>query len=491
VFGFKKILAVAAALAFLSVGASGASAAAAAAGASEPQAVSAQVAADFDAALERATAAPSGGAPAISVAIVENDTLAYARAFGTSDVATKTAATTATRFRAGSITKMFTAVAVLQLVETGRLKIDEPLATYLPQAPHAGEVTLRQLLTHTSGIPNYADAAVASGATSNPTTPQGILATVAGKPLDFVPGRRYGYSNTDYVLLGLVVERATGRSLAAYEREHVLEPAGMTQTTFGRAPVDVPVATGYDDGIVASAATLDPSWLYAAGDVLTTASDLARFDIALMNGKLVLPSTLASMARSGVEPDADGRSYGLGLMIRPFGDDRLVGHHGGVPGFEANDEMLVGKGFAVVILGNSFRFDTAAVEDAMLAALLPSDYAAFGGAQRRRAAEVAAAADPKVTAMLRKLLAGLARGTVDRSTLSGPMNVAFTDDEIAALATQFAPLGPLTALVFRGKTIDGAYDVYEYAATFTTNSKAIPIRFVLNAAGKIEGFFQA
>ena len=361
----------------------------------------------------------------------------------------------------------------------------------MPSAPHAKEVTLRQLLTHTSGIANYADAAIASGAAASVTTPQRILATIAAKPLDFEPGRRYGYSNTNYVLLGLVVENVTGEPLASYEREHVLGPAGMTQTTFGHAADGTPIALGYMDSKNSVAPAVDPSWLYAAGDILTTASDLGRFDIALMDGKLVSAATLASMSASGVAADANGRSYGLGLTLRPFGAAQLVGHHGGLPGFEVIDEMLTAKDFGIVVLGNSYTFDTSRVENAILAALVPSNYAAFTAAQQRNANAVAASADAKITTFLRKLVSGLQRGALDRTTLSPAMNAAFTQATVSRLQRQLAPLGSMTTVTYRGKSVDGPYDVYEYTVTFAGGSTTIPIRLVFDAAGTLEGFFQA
>lgn len=455
--------------------------------AGEPLALTPALTSRLDAALAAGSDGGSASARALSVAVVENGAIVYARAAGTSDVAKNTAATAATRFRAGSITKIFTAVAVLQLVDGGRIKLDEPLATYLPNAPHAKEITLRQLLTHSSGIPNYLDAAIRSGATATATTPQAILSAVAAKPLEFTPGAHFAYSNTGYVLLGLVVEKITGQSLAAYETENVLKRAGMTQTTFGTAPAGVPVATGYADAKDTLASRLDPSWTYAVGDVITTASDLARFDIALMGGKLVAQATFARMATSGIDAGDNGRGYGFGMTVRPFGTGQLVGHHGGLPGFATVDEMLPAKGFGVIVLGNSFAFDTARVENPIFAALLPTQYAAFTAAERRAAADVAASADPRITALLRSFVAGLQRGTVDRGALSGPMDAALTASVMSNLQAQLGRLGPLTGLVFNGKAVDGIYNIYNYSATFTTGAQTVPLRLVTDAAGKIEG----
>ena len=144
-----------------------------------PTDVTPAVAARIDGALQAVTGNAKGSSPALSVAVVENGRLVYAHAFGVSDVAAKTPATPKTRFRIASVTKMFTAVAVMQLVEAGRVRLDAPLATYLPDAPYATKVTIRELLMHTSGIWNYGDEAFTSGRVATPTTPRDIVASVA------------------------------------------------------------------------------------------------------------------------------------------------------------------------------------------------------------------------------------------------------------------------------------------------------------------------
>lgn len=193
--------------------------------AAPPIEITPAVAGRIDTALQAAVGSTKGMSSALSVAVVENGRIAYNRAFGVSDIATKTPATPRTRFRIASVTKMFTAVAVMQLVEAGRVGLDVPLATYLPAAPHAPEITVRQLLMHTSGLWNYGDEAFASGRVSTPTTARAIVASVANRPLEHPPGTTFAYSNTGYVLLGLVVEAVTHRALAEYEREQIFARA--------------------------------------------------------------------------------------------------------------------------------------------------------------------------------------------------------------------------------------------------------------------------
>ena len=173
----------------------------------------------------------------------------------------------------------------------------------------------------------------------SPTTPVQIINEAMKFPPGAAPGTRFSYSNTNYVLLGLIVERISGIPLHAYYRKYIFRPAGMSETFAGTVPSRSPVATGYllSDGGTAPQTPGDVSWYYGCGDALSTAADMARFDIALMNGRLVRASTLSAMTASAQPSDDLGRGtrYGLGFTIFPFDDLVSVGHHGGLPGFEA------------------------------------------------------------------------------------------------------------------------------------------------------------
>ena len=387
-----------------------------------PPPVTTALGAKIDAFVANATSG-QGGAPAVAAAIVEDGKVAYVHVAGLADVADHRAADAQTRFRIGSITKMFTAVAVLQLVERGKIALDDPLAKYLPDAPHAGEVTIRELLMHTSGFPNYLDAALADGQASRPASPRELVATVAAEPLAFTPGTRYAYSNTGYVLLGMTVEKVTGASLAAYEREHVFAPAGMTQTTLAGVPSGTPLATGYAavDGTPVPA--YDVSWFYACGDGIATVSDLARFDVALMNGTLLKPETFALMRSQRIATgDNDGVVYGLGVALFPFADVTFVGHHGGMPGFASDNEMIPERRFATVVLGNASSFATPRVNGPLLVTLLPATSARALAARKAAQLTAAPGEDTALTARFRGFFVALQHGSVDRGEINATLS---------------------------------------------------------------------
>ena len=443
-----------------------------------PVAVTPAVAARIDATLQTLTGSAKGSTPALSVAVVENGRLVYARAFGVNDLTTNTSATPGTRFRIASVTKMFTAVAVMQLVETGSVKLDAPLATYLADAPHATKVTIRQLLMHTSGISNYGDEVVVSGRAATPATPRDIVASVAARPLDREPGTAWVYSNTGYVLLGLVVEAVTHRPLAEYERERIFGPAKMTETTFGEAPDGAPVARGYMNAAGAVTPPFSPSWFYADGDIVSTASDLARFDAALMDGKLVKPATFAEMQSSVVAAPrlGPGVRYGLGLALLPSGGETFVGHHGGVPGFAAENEMLPAQRYAVVVLSDAFDFATSAGHIAVNRETLPELFTQVS------------AGDPVVTAKLRTFVAQVQHGSLDRAGLNAQMNAAFTPQLVSQTAAYLAPMGALQTLAFRGQESAPGLTSFHYVATFA-GGRTVSLTMALDKDGKIAGFF--
>ncbi|HEX3465553.1 MAG TPA: serine hydrolase [Candidatus Elarobacter sp.] len=439
------------------------------------------VAARLDDAVRTAAGTSKGRAPAISVAVVTNGRLAYVRAFGVADLTSHRPATPETRFRIASVTKMLTAVAVMQLVQGGRVRLDAPLATYLPSAPHARDVTVRQLLMHTSGVWNYGDEAIRSGRVAAATTPAEIVAWTADRPLDQTPGAKFDYSNTGYVLLGLVVEAVARQPLAAYEAEHIFTPAGMRETTFGDAPAGAPRATGYMSATGTPALAYSPTWFYADGDAVSTASDVARFDIALMSGRLVSPAIFAEMQSSAVDAASLGAGvrYGLGLTLVPYRGMTLVEHHGGVPGFEAENFMLPGARFAAVVLSDAFDFPTSVVSGAVLREAFPS--------LAESAAPAASGEDPAITARLRAFLTQLPSGHVDTSSFTPEMAAAMTPAVVGDLAARLSPLGELRSLTFRGQDTVQVYRRYHYSAAYS-GGQTIPLTLVLDANGKVAGF---
>jgi len=409
----------------------------------------------------------SGQAPAVQTAVFENGRSTFSGAYG--------AVTPDTRFPIASITKMFTAVAIMQLVEQHRVDLNAPVATYLPSAPKSHAVTVRQLLQHTSGVWDYLPSALAGGLDKKPVTPQGILAYVLPHRLIQTPGIRYAYSNTGYVILGLIVEHVTGMSLAAYEQRAIFTPAGLTETTIGPPPPGALVAAGHMTGSGAVAGIQNYSWLYANGDIFSTASDLARFDAALMNGTLVSPATFALMQSESVETDEHFRQ-GLGLMMTDAGGLHFVGYHGGVAGFESENELVPSGGVAMTVLASSFNFNTARVDDILLAAIFPTFVSPDAVANDGRKE------DPAITGRFKDALNGIIAGTPDLDQYDTSAHDALTPAVIAQVSAQLKPLGAVARVDYVSHNNAG----YRYRVTFSSGSVLIWL-FTLGTHGKIAG----
>ncbi|HEY1654557.1 MAG TPA: serine hydrolase domain-containing protein, partial [Candidatus Tumulicola sp.] len=197
----------------------------------------------------------------------------------------------------------------------GKVRLDARIATYVPSAPHGNRITVRQLLSPTSGLHEYLDTPNKKAMTSKPATPRQVVAIVANRPLDFTPGTKFGYSNENYFLLGMIVEAATNEAYADYVRAHLLAPAGITGAATTKDVATVPnmaVGYSYGNGRSVPVAGIPDDWTWAAGNLIMTAADLLKWNGALEAGRIVSPATWAQM----IEPVklSDGQSSGYGLV---------------------------------------------------------------------------------------------------------------------------------------------------------------------------------
>jgi D-alanyl-D-alanine carboxypeptidase len=311
------------------------------------------------AAIARSALVPQN-VPGISIAVAEHGRIVYAHGFGWSDLDERIPVDSGTSFRIGSITKQFTASSIMLLQQAGKLNVDDKLSKYLPNAPHAAEVTLRQLLTHTSGIPGYTELESFDAASKLPVTPEGIVQTIAGKPLAFKPGTKWEYSNTNFILLGLVVQKVSGQPYEDFVRTHFIEPLRLSSMSYWN-----PLLVHHDAAVGYSTMPFEPplhtidwnwDWAWAAGGLNTNASDLARWDVALDSGKVVSPASFAMMTTAQKLANGKSAGYGFGLGIGEMFHRKVVAHSGGVPGFITENFTIPHDGVAIVVLGNSDGF---------------------------------------------------------------------------------------------------------------------------------------
>lgn len=275
----------------------------------------------------------------------------FRKAFGLANREWDIANTPQTRFRLGSITKQFTAAAILQLAEQGKLSVDDPITKFYPDAPAAwAPITLKHLLTHTSGIPSYTAIPGFFARTARlDLTPEGIVALTRDKPLEFAPGSRYAYDNTGYILLGYVIEKVSGQTYAAYLQEHIFTPLGMMDSGYDVSTTVLPRrAAGYSTGggKVSNADFLAMTLPYAAGSLYSTVDDLLVWDQALHAGKAIKPASVAAMFTDY------GFKYGFGQGVSVQKGHRTWSHSGGINGFSTMLTHLPDDGLTVVVLGN-------------------------------------------------------------------------------------------------------------------------------------------
>lgn len=276
----------------------------------------------------------------------------FRRAYGLANREWGAANTLDTHFRIGSLTKQFTAAAVLQLAERGKLGLDDRIREYVPGAPPAWDrVSLRHLLDHRSGIINYTALPDYLSALSRvERSPREIVALTESQPLLFEPGTQSQYSNTGYVLLGMAIEAASGQPYAAYLRDHLFSPLGLKETGYDDASAILPRrAAGYRFGQrqMRNAPPMASSIAYAAGGLYATVDDLLAWDEALFSGKVISEASREAMFR-----DAGG-GYGFGWYVGPANGHRLWSHGGGVSGFLSMTDYYPDARLAVIVLANT------------------------------------------------------------------------------------------------------------------------------------------
>ena len=285
-----------------------------------------------------------------AVLLARDGRVLLSKGYGMANLELDVPNTPQTRFRLGSITKQFTAAAVMLLQEQGKLSVQDPVCKYVENCPAAWQpVTIHHLLTHTSGIPNFTSFPDYQKTMALPTTIPETLARFRDKPLEFTPGERYNYSNSGYVLLGHVIEKASGKSYGAFLREHVFAPLGMANTG-AEVPGEIVKrrAAGYTVGPkgFANASHLDMTIPHAAGALYSTVEDLYIWDQALYGGKLLTQKSLDAM----LAPVKDGYGYGLGVGEQ-FSLAR-VAHGGGINGFNTFMVRFPEARAVVIILSN-------------------------------------------------------------------------------------------------------------------------------------------
>ena len=295
-----------------------------------------------------------------SVLIARNGEVLVRTGYGEADRQKHLVNTAQTKFRLGSMTKQFTAMAILILQTRGKLNVHDRICTYLSGCPTAWQqITIHHLLTHTSGIPDFTRFPDFKITMRSPSSPTETIARFKDKPLDFQPGEKWSYSNSGYVLLGAIIDQASGKKYAAFLQENIFEPLKMLDTGYDDNKGGL--AIGYRDQ-TNSADFIDMSVPYAAGGLYSTVEDLYRWDQSLYTDKLI-PKDLLDKMFTAFAPIADsgGFGYGYGWLIGKEFDRSVVSHGGGIGGFNTAIARYPSDRVVVIILGNREDVNTSKI----------------------------------------------------------------------------------------------------------------------------------
>ncbi|MGA8041691.1 MAG: serine hydrolase domain-containing protein [Terracidiphilus sp.] len=371
------------------------------------------------------------GVPSASIAVVDHGKLVYTHAYGKARLQPPTPATPEMRYSIGSISKQFTAAAILLLQEQGKLSLDDAVGKYLTGLTRGNEVTIREILSHTSGYQDYWPEDYVMTPMFKPTTAQEILDKWARKPLDFEPGTQWQYSNTNYVIAGAIVEKVSGEKLMDFLEEHIFHPLGMHSVwNSDEASLTRTDATAYYRhalGPLRIAPKEGRGWMFAAGELAMTAHDLALWDASLLAESVLKPQSYNQMFTDVKLKNGKESHYGLGVQVEMRNGHRSIEHSGEVSGFVSDNVLMIDDGVAVAVLTN---------QDAVGAASTIAHLAAPVVAQYPLSA-------PEQQAL--NIYRGLQQGKLDRSLLAPNLSDYFTPEAITDFQSSLAPLGePLT-----------------------------------------------
>jgi len=414
--------------------------------------------------------------PSASIAIVRGGKIVLAKAYG--KASELMAATPALPYQIASNSKQFTAMALLLLEDEGKLDLDDKVSKYLPGISGGDQIALRQLLSHTSGLQDYWPQDFSFPAMARPTSPQQILDVWAKKPLDYAPGAQWQYSNTGYVVAGLIVEKVAGEPLFSFLEKRIFKPLGMTSVIDMDKAIGPKFPQGYGRaalGPVRIEPPAAPGWLYAAGELSMTPTDLAKWDIARMN-RAILPADDWEEQETSVKlADGSDTSYGLGVNSRVSRGRKVISHGGESAGFLSTNSVYPDQKAAIVVMTNTWSSGAyTQISRGLAEIVLPPT-----------------APDPATAqaARVRTVYDQLRSGTLDRRLLTDNANYYFSDAVTGDFHSSLAPLGAPTAIEPQGSSVlRGGFVIQNYSVKYPNRSLDLSVFMEPGANGRVEQF---
>jgi CubicO group peptidase (beta-lactamase class C family) len=395
------------------------------------------------------------GAASASVAIVRDGRIAYLQAYGDARLEPRLPAQPGTRYAIGSISKQFTAAALLLLEQDGKLSLDDRIERWVPGLTRGRDITIRQLLSHTAGYQDYWPQDYMFPRMREPATSEFIMETWARKPLDYEPGTRWQYSNTGYIVAARIVEQASGEPLFSFLRKRIFVPLGMDSVIdFDREPHAAGMAEAYTQYALGPSRVAEasaPGWLFGAGQLAMTAEDLARWNVSLIRRELLSRASHLALETDTRLASGAGTQYGLGTHVEMENHRRKLGHGGAVNGFTSENVVYPDDGAAIVVLVNQDASPAPAQLSGKLVEILFEDVQP---------------ADAVATARARAIFEGLQQGRLDRGQFTANANHYFSTQAIADFQASLAPLGAPTEFRQARRWLRGGMTGRSYDAKF-------------------------
>ncbi|HEY4380727.1 MAG TPA: serine hydrolase domain-containing protein [Acidobacteriaceae bacterium] len=417
----------------------------------------------------------STGVPSAEVGVVQGGKIVYTAAYGKAHLSPEVAATPTMHYPIGSISKQFTAACVMLMVEDGKMSLDDPVSRWFPELTRAKDITVRMLLSHTSGYSDYAPQDYTIPAWEKPVDPAKLVREWAGKPLDFEPGTKWQYSNTNFVLTALILEKVSGEPFWQLLKTRVLGPLGLKDVLnldTDRAGLE---AEGYIRnalGPLRPAVLEAPGWYMGDASLAMPVADLLRWDISMMDRTLLKPQSYKTMETEVLLKNGAPTGYALANDVAIRGGHRQIYHGGEVGGFVAQNTILPDDHIAVAVLTNQEASAAASEIAAAVVGILTTP----------APGKDASANESQVQAMLN----GLEDGKLDRSLLTDDCSFYFSKQTLGDFAASLKPLGPVLEVKQTREALRGGMTLRSFAVSF--KDKSVSVSTYAMPDGKLEQF---
>lgn len=377
----------------------------------------------------------SKGFVGLSLAIMKDGKIVLAKGYGKGEIKTGADVTPETLFGAGSVTKQFTCACIFLLAEDGKLSIHDKVAKYFPKLTKAGDITLYDLMSHVSGYPDYYPLDFVDRRMAKSIALDKLIEEYAGGKLDFEPGTRWSYSNTGYIILGRVIEKVSDKSFDKFLEERILKPVGLEHSIQEPKPGTKGVATGHTSFFLGEAEPAKPEadgWIQAAGGLFTTPSDLLKWDLALMEGKVVKPESYLLMTTGRKLADGRVRNYGCGLGINQRDGETIVQHSGAVSGFLAFNVMIPRTKSGLVLMTNCDHLDAGSLNTELVSLLLKS---------QAETPQIPTVKGPKPKEAALEFFHQMQAGDIKRDALGEEFSIFMSPERVAEAKDRLKALG--------------------------------------------------